>query len=332
VTRTPSSGASAGRRCWRRTSPAAPVGRAGQVVGRGLGLFGVGRHGLDGVPQAGEAAEQAGKLRIDPRQDLAVPGDQLVARRAEEAVVGTEERAELGEPAVEAHAVDQLAHGPADALDLGQPDVVDLAGRQVGRGVHADLVGVALLAVGQVVARRGRPAARDVRVGDVGEEAFEGGHDLVPVDVCRFGRVGHADEQRAVDRVVDELVAHLLRDVTHADLRRRDAFVPAALHQLHLLVDQRGQGAQAGQVVVAVVVGGRGHGGEDHGRVLVGALELVERLQLVVEGHGVEAAGQVVLEQVPRQAVGVVEPVAVDGVQRGALALEVLDAPADRVG
>jgi hypothetical protein len=76
----------------------------------------------------------------------------------------------------------------------------------------------------------------------------------------------------------------------------------------------------------------RGHRRDDHGRVLLGSLELVQRLELVPEGGRLDAVVEVPSEEVVGDGVGSAQLRLVDGVELGPPLVQTAVARVDGLG
>ena len=302
--------------------------RSGLVVGRGLRLLGVGGHGLHAVGQPRQPAEQPHQLRVGALADVAVGGHQVVRPLEVEPRVGPQEPREFVERPAEAGGPDGRVHAGADALDLREAQAMDLVrGERRGR-VLADAPRVPGLAVGQRPHRDRFAGRRDVGVDqEVVEPPVRGRHvDGVrpggplaqPLGLRRgngFRDARERAQQRALARVVDDLVPHLLRHVAQGDPRRGQAGGQPFLHEDDGLVHEVGHGFQARQDVLEVRGRGRGHQGQDLRDVLLHAVHLGEGHELAAEAPAFDGLLRLALEHVVVELVRGREARAVDGAE-----------------
>jgi hypothetical protein len=248
----------------------------------------------------GQATEQLGQLGVHLIGVLAVAREDAVAALGVQLLVGAHvalERGEIGEPELVADRGLLLL----DPRDLGQPDVMDLVGGQVGRGRVLDPRVVAVDAVGQRPHADLAAALRDVRVAQIAGERAVARLDLIldrgehvgadPVLIGLGDRRGQLLERRR-ERAVLRLALGERLGLTDAlleqDARRDEVLGRAELHQRDDLVERRRDLAQAREIVV-VVLGGRERQERYELRELdVQSAELIDRHQVVLEPRVVD--------------------------------------------
>ena len=112
------------------------LGRTAHVV---LGVVAFLRtHGANAIGQARQHGEEARQHCIGPLRDVAVALEHVVGTRVEELRVLVQEGLELGACALESRGRDRFVHRLADARDLGEPEIVDLARRELRRRVERE--------------------------------------------------------------------------------------------------------------------------------------------------------------------------------------------------
>jgi hypothetical protein len=186
--------------------------------------------------------------------------------------------------------VDQLVHLLADTRHLGEAELVDLLGREAGRGVGPQQVGVPGLAVRQVAHGDRLAGAGHVGLGQIGPELPQGRRHLAFENAGRLAPeplpVGGGDllgdllegfEHRALQRVAGEQVVHLAGNVAQSHPRRSDPLLEPLAEEGDGLVDHPGERSKASQPVLEILDGTVGHAGQEEDDPLVDAIHLVDQ-------------------------------------------------------
>ncbi len=193
---------------------------------------------------------------------------------------------------------------------------MDLARRQLGGGGLLDPEGVPGLAVGQLAHADRLAAAGNVGLDEIVVELAVGrrhaiaerGHGgraqtLLIGRRDRVGKLPEGTQHRALERLLDQQVPHLLRHVAHGDPGWRDAGLEALGQPLQGLLDQRRHLLEPRQDVLVVAERPRRHDGQHLGDVLLHAAHLVDGQVLAGEALGLYTVLELLDEQV------VVQPV-----------------------
>ena len=170
--------------------------------------------------------EQPDQARVDALRDVAIALHQARRIGVEESRIGPHEPREFGEGPLKPGGRDHAVHRRADAPHLGEPQLVDLLGRE-GRGCelpHPQRVPRG--AVRQGAHGHGLARAREVRAGEIVAQPAVGRRDALRVGRDRRGReprslyganrrreVREGLEQRTRERAVGDQLRDLLRHV-----------------------------------------------------------------------------------------------------------------------
>ena len=221
----------------------------------------------------------------------------------------------------------RAVHLSADAPDLLQSDLVDLARRAAGRGLDLHAVRVPCAPVRKAAPSDRRACARDVRRGEVRLQPTIRRSHALGVFPHRFRRQsialrgrdggGHVREwqqQRAPHRRVWHERLDLRRYGSECDARRRHADPRTAVEQDHRLLDQLWKRREPRHDVLVV---GRTHGrhARDHARRVLRPIALRDGEQLRGETRAIHILLRVALEHVEAEPVGVAQSIAIDGAQ-----------------
>ncbi len=222
-------------------------------------------HGANAIGQARQHGEEAWQHRIGPLRDVAVALEHVVGTRVEELRVLVQEDLELGACALEPRGRDRFVHRLADTRDLGEPEIVDLARRELRRRVEREprlvVATTRRQCRGRDVGCRDGQVALVVELAQLAERRNNGHLDRAPSGGRQALALGSRNVRRkllerrvlrTLRRIGDDLGVELRRDARDGDLGGHPAELHPQFHPRDELVDQRWHGVQARDVRLVV--------------------------------------------------------------------------------
>ncbi len=303
--------------------PAGPLAvRGAAVVVRRRGLVEVGNP-LDRHRRLRQQAEQLGEARLHLIDVLLEVGDDLLLARRLPLRIAVDRGAEGGEVLVPL-SLRELRHLPGDPCHFLEADLVDRRRGDVDGGHRLHRLGVAPLAVRQALDRDRGPALRRVLGAQEGGEIpvrrqhvlvdrlGQRGRQLLLVGVREAGR---ELLQRQHERVGGDDPLGLLRQLVDDELRRHQAVLDAGAQHLGGLLQHPRNLVETRDVVLVVLHRIEGHAQRQIGQAGMDAVLLADRHLEVLQPVGDVAAGELALQELVREQVGVRHAGGGDGAQ-----------------